>query len=187
MNGFLRRKLLTRTDSTSMLEGAGLNGRFGRIQCRLSLTGYLSLRDQVDEFGFESRRRVIVADFHAGRSIAKPAKTRFHPVIAENRAYTQGVLRQNGDDLFEGNDFDILLNAAMLSTGKMASVGDTWFTQCLSINQINLEDARMELRDSAQIHAERPHCFQWRVDDDLLHGSKLRWQMLPPNRRGPGA
>jgi hypothetical protein len=35
----------------------------------------------------------------------------------------------------------------------------------------------MELRDSREIHAERPHRFQRRVDDDFLLGSE-RWLQI---------
>jgi hypothetical protein len=62
----------------------------------------------------------------------------------------------------------------MLPARKTALIRHAWFAKCLAINKINLEDARMELRDFAETHAECPHCFQWRVDDDFLLGSK-RW------------
>jgi hypothetical protein len=40
----------------------------------------------------------------------------------------------------------------------------------------------MELRDLREIHAERPHRFQRRVDDDFLLGSERWLQILPPNQ-----
>jgi hypothetical protein len=43
-----------------------------------------------------------------------------------------------------------------------------WLAKSLSRNEINLHNARMELRDPRQIHAERPHCFQRGVDDHFL-------------------
>jgi hypothetical protein len=49
-----------------------------------------------------------------------------------------------------------------------------WFAEGLARKKINLDHARMELRDLREIHAERPHRFQRRVDDDFLLGSE-RW------------
>jgi hypothetical protein len=62
----------------------------------------------------------------------------------------------------------------MLPARKMTSIRHAWFAKYFPINKIDLKDTRMELWDFCQIHAERPHCFQWRVDDDRLLGSK-RW------------
>jgi hypothetical protein len=59
----------------------------------------------------------------------------------------------------------------------MTLVRHAWFAKCFAINQVDLEDARMKLWDFCQIHAERPHRFQWRVDDDLLPGPK-RWSQF---------
>jgi len=98
----------------------------------------------------------------------------FDHVVRQDLAYSERVLRQYSDKLLHWNDFDVLLNAAMLSARKMASIRHPWFATRLSINEFDLDDARMELWNSCQIHAVRPHCFQWRVDDDPLPGSK-RW------------
>src|SRR5262249_301369 len=86
------------------------------------------------------------------------------------------VLRQNGDDLLERHDFDILFDARMLSARKMALIRHAWFANCLPIDQNDLRDSRMELRNFRQIHGERPHRFEWRVDDYPLLESKWRPQ-----------
>src|SRR5215472_17601932 len=46
--------------------------------------------------------------------------------------------------------------------------------RALPRKKIDLDHPRMELRYLREIHAERPHCFQRRVDDDFLLGSE-RW------------
>jgi hypothetical protein len=57
----------------------------------------------------------------------------------------------------------------------------TRFAECLARKKINLDHPRMELRDLREIHAERPHRIQRRVDDDFLLGSERWLQISPPN------
>src|SRR5215467_10857556 len=64
----------------------------------------------------------------------------------------------------------------MLSVRKMALIGHAWFANCFPIDENDLRDPRMELGYFRQIHAERPHRFEWRVDSDPLLGSKRRPQ-----------
>jgi hypothetical protein len=63
----------------------------------------------------------------------------------------------------------------------MTLIRRAWFAEGLARKKINLDHARMELRDLREIHAERPHRFQRNVDDDFLLGSERRLQILPPN------
>src|SRR6266436_4375648 len=113
--------------------------------------------------------------------MAERLERRFHSVIAENLADTECVLRQHGDDLLERDNFDVLLDARVLPARKMTLIGRAWFADGLARKKINLDHARMELRDLREIHAERPHRFQRRVDDDFLLGSERWLQILPPN------
>src|SRR6266568_5369014 len=114
--------------------------------------------------------------------MAERLERRFHSVIAENLADTECVLRQHSDDLLQRDNFDVLLDAGVLPARKMTLIGRSWFAEGLARKKINLDHARMELRDLREIHAERPHCFQRRVDNDLLLGSKQWLQILPPNQ-----
>src|SRR5262244_1274453 len=98
----------------------------------------------------------------------------FYPVIAENLADTERVLRRHGDDLLQRDNFDVLLDARVLPARKMTLIGLAWFAEGLARKKINLDHARMELWDLGEIHAERPHRFQRRVDDDFLLGSERR-------------
>src|ERR1700690_1327928 len=63
----------------------------------------------------------------------------------------------------------------------MTLIGCARFACGLAGKKIDLDHARMELWDLRQIHAERPHRFQRRVDDDFLSGSKRRLQILSPD------
>src|SRR5216684_4411972 len=112
--------------------------------------------------------------------MAERLERRFHSVIAENLADTECVLRQHCDDLLQRDNFDVLLDARVLPARKMTSIGRAWFAEGLARKKINLDHARMELRDLREIHAERPHRFQRRVDDDFLLGSERWLQILPP-------
>src|SRR6266446_10576406 len=113
--------------------------------------------------------------------MAERLERRFHPVVAENLADTERVLRQHSDDLLQRDNFDVLLGARVLPVRKMTSIGRAWLAQGFAREKINLDHARMELRDLREIHAERPHRFQRHVDDDLLLGSERWLQILPPN------
>src|SRR6266536_4587964 len=57
----------------------------------------------------------------------------------------------------------------------MTLIRHAWFAEGLASKKVDLEHARMEFGDFREIHAERPHCFHRRVDDDFLLRSK-RWQ-----------
>ena len=59
--------------------------------------------------------------------------------------------------------------------------GSACFAEGLARKKINLDHARMELRDLSEIHAERPHRFQRRVDDYFLLGSERWLQKFPPH------
>jgi hypothetical protein len=61
----------------------------------------------------------------------------------------------------------------------MTSIGRAWFAEGLAGKKINLDHARMELRDLREIHGVRPHRFQRRVDDDFLLGTERWLQILP--------
>src|SRR4029077_20987840 len=113
--------------------------------------------------------------------MAEPLERRFHSVIAENLADPECVLRQHRDDLLQRDNFDVLLDAGVLPARKMTLIGRACFAEGLARKKINLDHARMELRDLREIHAERPHRFQRRVDDYCLLGSERWRQILPPN------
>ena len=70
-----------------------------------------------------------------------------------------------------------------LPPDKMTLIGHARLADGLTRKKINLDHARMELRDLCEIHAERPHCFQRRVDDDFLFGPERWLQLMPPNQR----
>src|SRR5215471_11584012 len=63
----------------------------------------------------------------------------------------------------------------------MALVRNSRFAKGLSGEQIHLNDAGMELRDFRDVHAERPHRLQRRVNDDCLRGAK--WWSHPNQQR----
>lgn len=113
-----------------------------------------------------------MADFHLGGSIVELVESGFHGLIAENSAYAERVLRQNGNDLLQRHDFKIPLSAGMLFARKMTLIRDARPAKRRPIHQIDLDDARMELGDFRQIHAVRPDRFHGCVDDDPLAGSK---------------
>src|SRR6266851_9563383 len=112
--------------------------------------------------------------------MAERLERRFHSVIADNLADTECVLRQHSDDLLQRDNFDVLLDARVPAR-KMTLIGRPWFAEGLARKKINLDHARVELRDLREIHAERPHRFQRRADDDFLLGSERWLQILPPN------
>lgn len=85
----------------------------------MSLAVDFALCDYVEELGFQGFRRIVVADFHLRRKITELLKRCFHPVIAENLAYPESVLRQYCDDLLPWNDFDVFLNAGVFPARKM--------------------------------------------------------------------
>src|SRR5215469_2911613 len=61
----------------------------------------------------------------------------------------------------------------------MALIRRAWFADGLAGKKIDLGHARMELGNLREIHAERPHFFQRRVDDDFLPGSERCLQLFP--------
>jgi hypothetical protein len=65
---------------------------------------------------------VIVADFHLGGLMAERLERGFHPVITENLADTEGILRQHSDDLLQWDNFDVLLDARVLPARKMTLI-----------------------------------------------------------------
>src|SRR5215469_1788212 len=115
--------------------------------------------------------------------MAERLERRFHSVIVENPADTECVLRQHGDDLLQRDNFDVFLDARVLPARKMTLIRRAWFAEGLAREKINLDHPRMELRNLRKIHAERPHCFQRRVDDDFLFGSEGWLQILSPSKR----
>jgi len=103
----------------------------------------------------------------------------FHSVVAENLADTECVLRQHSDNLLQRDNFDVHLDVRVLPARKMTLIVRAWFAEGFTRKKINLDHARMELRDLREIHAVRPHCFQRHVDDDFLLGSQRWLQILP--------
>ena len=64
----------------------------------------------------------------------------------------------------------------------MTLIGRARFTNALAGEKIDFHHTRMELWDLRQIHAERPHNLQRRVDDDFLLRSE-RWpQIMSPDQ-----
>src|SRR5215472_619483 len=68
----------------------------------------------------------------------------------------------------------------------MALVRNSRFAKGLSGEQIHLNDAGMEVRDFRDVHAERPHRLQWRVNDDLLLRAKWRFLFWHRSNLGNG-
>jgi len=66
----------------------------------------------------------------------------------------------------------------------MTLIGHAWLAASLTRKKINLNHAGMELGNLREVHAERPHRLQWRIDDDFLFGSERWLQLLPPNQTG---
>ena len=54
--------------------------------------------------------------------MAERLERRFYPVIAENLADTECVLRQHSDNLLKGDNFDVILDARVLSAQKMTTI-----------------------------------------------------------------
>jgi len=71
----------------------------------------------------------------------------------------------------------------VLPARKMTLIRGTRFTEALAGEKIDFDHSRMELWYLSQIHAERPHRVQWRVDDDFLLRSERWAQILPPNQK----
>jgi hypothetical protein len=69
----------------------------------------------------------------------------------------------------------------VLLARKMTSIGRAGVAEGLARIKINLEHAK--IRDLREIHAERPHRFQRRVDNDFLLGSD-RWLQIFPQLIG---
>jgi len=113
-----------------------------------------------------------MADFYLSRRLPHPMNRRFDHIVAQDLADSERALRQDGDDLLLGNDFDVLLNARVFSAREVASVGNSGFAEGFSRKQIHLDDAGLEVRDFRDVHAERPHRLQWCVNDDCLRGAK---------------
>jgi hypothetical protein len=61
--------------------------------------------------------------------MAERLERRFHSVIAENLADTEGVLRQHGDDLLQRDNLDVFLDARVLPARKMTLIGRAWFAE----------------------------------------------------------
>src|SRR5215469_18218092 len=61
----------------------------------------------------------------------------------------------------------------------MALIRNARLAESFSREQIHLDDAGVKLRNLRDVHAERPHRLQWRVDDHCLRGAKW-WSH--PNR-----
>ena len=132
-----------------------------------------------------------MADGHAGGAVVERVEGRFHAVVGENFADAEGVLGQDGDDLLLRDDFDVLLDAAVLAAGKMAAIGRAGLAEGLAGKKIDLDDARMELGDAGEVHGVGPDRRQRRVDDDFLPGLE-RWRhvagaraLLVDDYRGP--
>ena len=60
---------------------------------------------------------------------------RFHSVVAESLADTKCVLRQNGDDLLQRDNFDVLLGARVLPARKMTSIRGAWFSGAFRLEE----------------------------------------------------
>src|SRR5579864_3033008 len=153
---------------------SGLHGSLNRIQCRLGFAGNLSFCDQVKQLGFQTSRRVVMADFHPCREVPDFMEVSFYHVVADDLAYAERVVWQLGDDLLHRNNFDVLFNAGVLPSRKVTPIRSTRFAKAFSRNQIHLEDTRVELRDFREIHVECPNCFQGRTNGDHLRGTERR-------------
>ena len=105
----------------------------------------------------------------------------FHPVVAQNFANAKCILWQDRHNLLQRDDLDVLLDACMLAAREMTLIGHAWLPQRLTRKKINLNHAGMELWNLREIHAERPHGFQRRVDDHFLFGPEWWLQLTPPN------
>src|SRR3974377_1087672 len=88
---------------------------FACVQRCLSVVGNSSFRDQVEELGFQSWGGVVMADFHLRGRLPDSVKRGFDHVVRQNLAYSERILRQYSNNLLHGENFNVLLNARVLS------------------------------------------------------------------------
>ena len=106
-----------------------LNLAFHCIQHRLSLASDSFSCNEVQELGFQRFRRVVVANLDPCSRISDPMKGRFDHVVRQRLADAERVLWQNRDNLFHRDNFDVLLNAGVLSAQKVALIRSTRFAK----------------------------------------------------------
>ena len=121
-----------------------------RRQSRASLARDSALCNQIEEFRFKRCRRIEMADLHFRGAVAELLKCRFHRVITQYFADPERILGQNGNDPFHRNDFDVPLDTGVLPAREVALIPNARFAECLAVDEINLEHARINsgfLRD----------------------------------------
>src|SRR5271165_6402433 len=100
--------------------------------------------------------------------LADLPKAGFNPIIRQEFADSESILRQDGDDLFHWDDFYILLCAKVFAPDKVALVSNSCLSAVFPGKEINLENTWMKARDLCQIHTKFPNQLQGGINQHRL-------------------